>query len=82
MKFGKSMPGADADSDHIPVIRKIRMKLKKLIKKKQNPKSRKDKELRKLYHVKAKNKHETLEHLYSFENNPDAMWNQFQAIIS
>ena len=87
VKFCKYMLGTDEDSDHIPVISKFRIKLKKLIKTKQNLKPqihllKKDKELRELYNVEVKNKYETIEQLYNSENNPQTMWHQFQSIIS
>ena len=66
VKFCKSMPGADAVSDHIPVISKFRIKLKKLMKTKENSKPqihllKEDKELRELYDVEAKKKYKTIE---------------------
>ena len=53
VKSCKSMLGADEESDHIPVIRKFRIKLKKLIETKQNSNQqiyllKKDKELKQL----------------------------------
>ncbi len=87
VKCYKSMPGADADSDHIPVISKIRIKLRKLIKGKQYSKPqihllKKDKELRKLYKGEVKGRYEALEQPSNQRSNPETLWKQFRSVIT
>ena len=69
----KAYPGADCYSDHVPIISKIRLKLKKL----KNTKKESlldyamlntDPDLRRLYSAEVRNKFEVLQGLENIEN--------------
>ncbi|GFO40606.1 craniofacial development protein 2-like protein [Plakobranchus ocellatus] len=73
VKTSKSLLGADCDSDHIPVMRKFQIKLKKLRKANANPKFRmdllkSDEKLKDKTAVAVHNKYETLKKKNSVRN--------------
>ncbi|GFO36477.1 craniofacial development protein 2-like [Plakobranchus ocellatus] len=68
IKTSKSLPGADCDSDHIPVMCKFQIKLKKLRKAKSNPKFqmdllKADEKLRDKTAIAVHEKYETLNNI-------------------
>ncbi|GFN98261.1 craniofacial development protein 2-like protein [Plakobranchus ocellatus] len=72
IKTSKSPPGADCDSDHIPVMCKFQIKLKKLRKAKTNPKFqmdllKSDEKLRDKIAIAVLNKYETLNNISEVE---------------
>ena len=79
VKVSKSMPGADCDSDHIPVICKLEMKLKKLKKAKSNPKYcmdllQSDEKLKEQCLVLMQNKYELLNKI----TNVEELWSNMK----
>ncbi|GFO36830.1 craniofacial development protein 2-like protein [Plakobranchus ocellatus] len=72
VKTSKSLPGADCDSDHIPVMCTFQTKLKKLRKAKANPTFQIDllksyEKLRDKIAIAVHNKHETLNNISEVE---------------
>ena len=69
----KTYPGADCNSDHNPVVAKIRLKLKKITKSNREPRLdiellRKNVELREMYSLEVRNKYAVLEEQQSIDD--------------
>ena len=82
VKSSKTMPGADCDSDHVPVICRIEIKLKQLKKPKQ-PKFeidfvRTNQEMKTRFAVNVKNKFQVLENVTEAEE----MWDKIKESIN
>ena len=72
IKSAKTLPGADCDSDHIPVMCKMQIKLKKLKKSKHQPKFQVDllktnQELKERFSIDVSNKFQALENITKSE---------------
>ena len=81
----RTYPGADCNSDHVPVIATVRIKLKKLIKPKTEPKLDlaillRNKDLQKRYELEVKNRFDSL----GEENwdNVDQTWEAIRTITT
>ncbi|GFN81888.1 craniofacial development protein 2-like [Plakobranchus ocellatus] len=86
VKTSKSLPGADCDSAHIPVICKFQVKLKKLRKAKSNPKFqmdllKSDEKLRTKIAIGVHNKYETLNNTSEVEELWSEMKNSLNEVI-
>ena len=84
----KTFPGADIYSDHVPVIMKCQVKLKKIVKKKLEPKRemsvlKKNTELREKYQIEVRNRYEALEEedLDGEENEIDKRWRMLETAL-
>ena len=82
VRSSKSMPGADCDSDHIPVICNLKLKLKQLKKSKIKPKLetnllKTDDNLKEKFTIAVKNKFEALDNLCEVEER----WQEFNRCI-
>ena len=81
----KTYPGADCSSDHVPVIATIKLKLKKIVKKKNIiPKRqlitlRKDEDIKTKYNVVVKNKYEAMKDKIR-ENIAEQQWELLQEV--
>ncbi|KAG1673509.1 Craniofacial development protein 2 [Nymphon striatum] len=83
IKSSKSLPGADCDTDHVPVRCTFQIKLKILKKPKNNPKYqinllKSDKKLKDQFYVAVKNKFETLESITEAEE----LWNKMKDLLN
>ena len=83
VKQSKSYPGADCGSDHVPVVARIHIKLRKLQAPKQVPKYQLDKLLeenvRKEFYLNVSNRYEALE---DQDTDLDEEWNTFETIMN
>ncbi|CAF1480925.1 unnamed protein product [Didymodactylos carnosus] len=78
----KAFPGADCGSDHVPVISKIRVKLKRLKQPQQNPKLqvhilKTDPDLKEKFCIKVQNRFEPLDEI----TNTEVLWEQMKSSI-
>ena len=85
IKSSKSYPGADCGSDHILVVAKLRIKLRKLqtpkqVVKYQLDKLRKDNNIRKEFYIDVSNRYKALEDQNISDLHED--WNTFERIIN
>ncbi|GFN74731.1 craniofacial development protein 2 [Plakobranchus ocellatus] len=86
VKTSKSLPGADCDSDHIPVMCKFQIILKKLTKGNANPKFqmdslKSDEKLKDKIAVAVHNKYETLKNISEVEELGSEMKNSLNEVI-
>ena len=83
VKISKSLPGADCDSDHIPVMCKFELKLKKVKKTKAHPTFqmdllKTDKSLREQISVAVQNKYEALSNITEAEE----LWSKMKESLN
>ena len=83
VKSVKTLPGADCDSDHVPVMCKMRISLKRLRKGRYQPKFevgflKTNKDLKEKFVIEVKNKFQLLEDL----NDTDELWNGIKTSIN
>lgn len=74
----KTRPGADCETDHAPLVSKIRLKLRKLKSAKISTKLdlallQQDQDLKRNFSITAKNKFQTLAHLESAKDQWEAL---------
>lgn len=82
IRSSKSMPGADCDSDHIPVVCNLSLKLKKIKKSKIKPTLetnllKRDENLKEKFTISVKNKFMALEGVFEMEER----WQEFSRCI-
>jgi exonuclease III len=80
--FSKAFPGADCGSDHVPVISKIRVKLKRIKQPQKNIKLqvhilKADRNLREQFRIKVQNRFEALDQITQTE----VLWEQMKSSI-
>ena len=80
IKYAKSLPGADCGSDHVPVVCKMKVKLRKLKKAKLSPKFqveflKTNDEMRSKFRIDVRNRFEALESITETEELWDRMKN-------
>ena len=85
VKSVKTLPGADCDSDHIPVISKMRINLKRLKKGKYQPKFevgflKTNKDLKEKFVIEVKNKFQLLE--VEDLTDTDELWNGIKTSLN
>lgn len=83
VKTSKSLPGADCDSDHVPVMCKLEVKLKRVKKAKANPKFqmhllKSDEKLKDQISVAVKNKYKSLNYITVAED----LWTKMKESIN
>ena len=82
VKNAKTAPGADCNSDHVPVVCQVRVNLKKITKKRKYPKLdinllRTDPDMKSRYNIAVKNRFEALQ---TYEN-VDSLWQHMKNSI-
>ncbi|CAF5183930.1 unnamed protein product, partial [Rotaria magnacalcarata] len=80
--FSKAFPGADCGSDHVPVISKIRVKLKRIKQPQRNTKLqvhilKSDPDLKEKFRIKVQNRFEALDEITETE----ILWEQMKSSI-